>query len=110
MHNTHKRASKGETLVETLVAIVIITFSAIILINMTIASTNINRKVESSDTNFREELAAAEGLQNPAKGQITVKSKSETGASKSYKYTVEYYGKEDGLRSYRIPAEVTNNG
>ena len=105
MHNTHKRASKGETLVETLVAIVIITFSAIILVNMTIASTNINRKVESSDTNFRDELAAAEGLQNLAKGQITVKSESGT-----YKYSVEYYGKEDGLRSYRIPSEVTNNG
>lgn len=105
MRNTHKRASKGETLVETLVAIVIITFSAIILVNMTIASTNINRKVESSDTNFRDELAAAEGLQNPAKGQITVKSESRT-----YKYSVEYYGKEDGLRSYRIPSEVTNNG
>ena len=98
MRNTHKRASKGETLVETLVAIVIITFSAIILVNMTIASTNIN-------TNFREELAAAEGLQNPAKGQITVKSESGT-----YRYSVEYYGKEDGLRSYRIPSEVTNNG
>lgn len=105
MRNTHKRASKGETLVETLVAIVIITFSAIILVNMTIASTNINRKVESSDTNFREELAAAEGLQNPAKGQITAKSESGT-----YRYSVEYYGKEDGLRSYRIPSEVTNNG
>ena len=98
MRNIRKRASKGETLVETLVAIVIITFSAI-------ASTNINRKVESSDTNFRDELAAAEGLQNPAKGQITVKSESGT-----YKYSVEYYGKEDGLRSYRIPSEVTNNG
>ena len=47
MRNIRKRASKGETLVETLVAIVIITFSAIILVNMTIASTNINRKVES---------------------------------------------------------------
>ena len=105
MRNIRKRASKGETLVETLVAIVIITFSAIILVNMTIASTNINRKVESSDTNFRDELAAAEGLQNPAIGQITVKSESGT-----YKYSVEYYGKEDGLRSYRIPSEVTNNG
>ena len=105
MRNIRRRASKGETLVETLVAIVIITFSAIILVNMTIASTNINRKVESSDTNFRDELAAAEGLQNPAKGQITVKSESGT-----YKYWVEYYGKADGLRSYRIPSEVTNNG
>ena len=105
MRSIRKRASKGETLVETLVAILIITFSAIILINMTIASTNINRKVESSDANFRDELAAAEGLQNPAKGQIAVKSESGT-----YKYSVEYYGKEDGLRSYRIPSEVTNNG
>ena len=83
---------------------VIITFSAIILVNMTIASTNINRKVESSDTNFREELAAAEGLQNPVDGQITIKGE------KTYSYKVEYYGKEDGLRSYRIPSEVTNNG
>ena len=104
MRNICKRASKGETLVETLVAIVIITFSAIILVNMTIASTNINRKVESSDTNFREELAAAEGLQNPVDGQITIKGE------KTYSYKVEYYGKEDGLRSYRIPSEVTNNG
>ena len=104
MRNIRKRSAKGETLVETLVAILIITFSAIILVNTTIASTNINRKVESSDTNFREELAAAEGLQEPVDGKITIKG------DKTYTYDVEYYGKEDGLRSYRIPSEVTNNG
>ena len=99
MRNTRKRASKGETLVETLVAILIITFSAIILVNMTIASTNINRKVESSDTNFREERAAAEGLQKHVDGQITIKGE------KTEKIRVAAYcrvstDKDDQLNSF----------
>ena len=99
MYKPQKRANRGETLVETLAAILVITLSATLLVQLTMTSTRLNRNVERADGDFRTELAAAEGLQEPQIGMLTVQ-----GALDTYSYEVEYYGEADALRAYRLPS------
>lgn len=98
MYKLHKRVNRGETLVETLAAILVVALSTVLLVQLTMASTRLNRDVERADSSFRAELAAAEGLQEPQAGVLTVQ-----GALGTYSYEVEYYGAADGLRAYRLP-------
>lgn len=99
MYKLQKRANRGETLVETLAAILVIALSATLLVQLTMTSTRLNRNVEQADGDFRAELAAAEGLQEPQAGVLTVQ-----GAMDTYSYEVEYYGEADALRAYRLPS------
>ena len=99
MYKQQKRANRGETLVETLAAILVIALSATLLLQLTMTSTRLNRDVERADGDFRAELAAAEGLQELQAGELTVQ-----GALGVYSYEVEYYGEADALRAYRLPS------
>ncbi len=96
MNNFKKRCKKGETILETLVAILIITFSSIMLVNLTLTATKINKVVEQEDSQFREDLMVAEQALTGTNGEVTIESDGST-----YTYDVEYYGKDDGLYSYR---------
>lgn len=92
-----KRSFKGETLIETLVAILILTISAMVLAEMTATSVRINRSVENIDAEYRTNLAAVENRTSPEDGTISIKS-----GEKTFSYEVEYYGKVDGLTSYKL--------
>ena len=54
------RGRKGETLVESLAAILVFTLSSIILLTMVSAATGLNRAAKIADENRQTQLAAAE--------------------------------------------------
>lgn len=90
-----KRNAKGETLIETLVAIIILTVSAMLLAEVTTSSTRINLSVEKVDKEYRDALKTVETREFPVSGEVTI----QTGGT-SYTYEVNYYGDMVGLTSY----------
>lgn len=96
MTNFKKRCKKGETILETLIAILIITFSSVMLVNLTLTATRMNKDTEQEDNKFREDLMDAEKAESGTNGDVTISS-----GGSSYTYQVEYFGKDNGLYSYR---------
>ncbi len=90
-----KRNTKGETLIETLVAIIILTVSAMLLAEVTTSSTRINLRVEEADEEYRDALETVEKRVSPVSGEITIQS-----GGSSYTYEVNYFGDMVGLTSY----------
>lgn len=94
-----RQNNKGETLIETLVAIIVLTVSAMLLAEVSASSIKINNQAEAVDTRYRNELANVEKRESPVVGDIQIKSGSNT-----YTYEVEYYGDLVGLTSYTSKA------
>ena len=100
---------KGETLVETLAAILIFTMASIILYSMVTSAADINRKAKEFDKDLLDQLSvaehAAEGTgSGPYKVQMTIKKgKGDVVVSEA---NVMFYGKSgaegagDNLQSY----------
>lgn len=86
---------KGETLLETLVAILILTVSAMLLAEVTASSTRINLDAEKVDKQYREDLEKVEKREAPTAGVVTIQS-----GGTSYTYDVNYYGDRTGFTSY----------
>lgn len=91
-----KANTKGETLVETLVAILILTFSAMLLAEVSATAIRMNQEIEAVDTKYRDELAGVEKREVPFSGEVTIKSGGNT-----YHYQVDFYGDGVGLTSYQ---------
>lgn len=53
-------SKKGETLVESLVAILVFTLSSVMLFTMITAATNLNRAAAEADQRYRDEMVYAE--------------------------------------------------
>lgn len=98
-----KRNNKGETLIETLVAILILTISAMLLAGMSATAIRINRSTEVVDATYRTEVVATEKRENGRTGKITI---AEGVGGKTYDYNVDYFGIKDGLTSYKAKTEV----
>lgn len=68
------RQKKGETLIETLVAMLVIVLSVALLCTCVMSAANINKQTREADEEFREELLAAEnrtGTSQTKQVQIT---------------------------------------
>lgn len=100
------RSRRGETLVETLAAILIVTLSSMALLAMLSAAARINTAAGAADAAFRTALTAAESRAAALEGgpvELTVDA---------YSYDVHFYGEaadpdagEAGLRAYALAPE-----
>ncbi|MCI2057282.1 MAG: hypothetical protein LKJ86_09085 [Oscillibacter sp.] len=91
------KSSRGETLVETLVAILTVTLASLLFLQMTNSAASINRSTAAADETFQADLSAAE-IQSGAASSGTVTLQN--GAA-SYSYGVDVYTSSDGnLTSY----------
>ncbi len=95
-------SKKGETLLETLVAILILTVSAMLLAEVTASSTRINLNAEKVDKKYRNDLEKVEKRETPTTGVVTIQN-----GGTSYTYDVNYYGDRSGFTSY---VAVTKEG
>lgn len=85
--------SRGETITETLAAILIVAMSAVILATMTAASVRITRSANAASEKLYQQISAAESGDNQAKGTVTVGGET---------VEVMFYGDKDGVfTSYR---------
>lgn len=90
------RSRKGETLTETLVAVLIVGLASVVLASMIGAASRISTQVLEREKDLYEEIAAAETQTGSGQdGVVTVRI---GGTDKNF--AVSYYGGEDQLHSY----------
>lgn len=93
----------GETLVETMAAILIFTFSSIILLSMIAAATKLNAAAKESDSTISAELNAAESQDGAGEAASITIHPSE---SSSQTVSVNRFSSGDGtLYSYSFNKE-----
>lgn len=92
--------SRGETLVEVLVSILICTLSVALLFSGIMASARINKQAEISDDGFFDVLdAAEEKTGTPFKSGSHINVSMDDASTKTF--TVNYYG-NDTIHSYKL--------
>ncbi|MEF9853060.1 MAG: hypothetical protein RR879_06360 [Hydrogenoanaerobacterium sp.] len=93
------RCSSGETLVETLVAVLVMTCASVLFATMLLSASHMNNEAQQQDIKHYEQISAAEAG-NPLAG-----SKSVTITENVVPVTiltVTAYGTEGGIVSYRL--------
>lgn len=94
------RGERGETLTETLVAILVCTLASIILLTSVVSASNINRSTQQRDEAMKTEesvsstLSSSTGSGDKVSGTVTF---SANGTSSTYG---TYYSKGDDIVSY----------
>lgn len=89
------RSRKGETLTETLVAVLLVGLASVVLASMISAASHMSAQALERDKDLYEEITAAEAQSGGQDGSVIIKI---DGSDKNF--TVTYYGGEDQLRSY----------
>lgn len=94
-----RRGKAGETLTETLIAMLIIGLSSVLFITMIGASGRIFRKAETQYEEVYSTIAAADGQKTPLSesGKITV-----TGSGSPAEFDVKWYGDASYVLSYKV--------
>lgn len=83
MQKHRSRRTSGETLVETLVTILVVTLSCLLFMQFTMASTKINREAQDADAAFETVLSTAEQQQSASSsGEVAIGTRS---------YDVDYF-------------------
>lgn len=101
------RARSGETLTETLCAVLVMSLSSVLLATMISAASHMNAAALEKDTALYTALTTAEE-QTGTNAEETVKVSID---GTLVDFTVAYYGGEDGaLSSYAYPAKGGNGG
>ena len=109
LHRRKGLNSRGETLVETLAAILIAVLSVTLLVGSVTASSNLARQADQSDTSFFDLLTKAEARGEALSG-IGVEPKVEiTESGTTVTIPVQVYGGED-LYSYARQAATPEGG
>ena len=93
-------SNSGESLVETLVSIVIVVFASLLLLMSTVTATRFNKKAQELSTAYTDELEKAE-LQSDGSwsGKVTI---SGDGITTPPQISVSYYGQAGKLSSYTM--------
>ena len=104
------RQNKGETLVETMLSLMIAVLSIGLIATAVMAATNINRKVGEMDEAYKQQLQAAECYETMPRTQplrITFRDKNGMSLIDTRTTTVEVYGEDDSaFISYCYEPEV----
>lgn len=92
----HTRARRGETLVETLAAILVVSLTSVFLLTSIMAAQRVNRRAGEADEQLRLEQDAVERRENGKLGTVQVGSSQ---------YDVIRYGEGEALQGYVLQSE-----
>ena len=101
------RAGRGETLVESLVSILVFTFASILFLSMVASAANINRTVQQADLAYQAQQAVTEtgpGAAGASQSSATVTVTC--GGAQLCRETVTIVrqeGAEDSIYAYYLP-------
>ena len=99
------RGCAGDTLVETLAAILIVALSSVLLLSAAAAAANINKQIKAADAAYSAEVSAAESMSDAGAGSAVTGKLTITpdgGADKTV--NIRYFGLDGGrLLSYEKP-------
>jgi len=94
-------SKRGETLVETLVSVLIVGLACLAFASMTVAASTINRSAKTADLAFYNELSAAEARSGTTDITVTM-SWNWAATIQSQEYTVKCTGAAGELMSYSV--------
>lgn len=92
----HTRARRGETLVETLAAILVVSLTSVFLLTSIMAAQRVNRQAGEGDEQLRLEQDVVERRENGKPGTVQVGSSQ---------YDVIRYGEGEALQGYVLQSE-----
>lgn len=92
----HTRARRGETLVETLAAILVVSLTSVFLLTSIMAAQRVNRRAGEADEQLRLEQNAVERRENGKPGTVQVGSSQ---------YDVIRYGEGKALQGYVLQSK-----
>lgn len=92
----HTRARRGETLVETLAAILVVSLTSVFLLTSIMAAQRVNRQAGEGDEQLRLEQDVVERRENGKAGTVQVGSS---------RYDVIRYGEGKALQGYVLQRE-----
>lgn len=99
---SRKRSSSGETLVETLAALLLVVLSGLLFLQMTMASTRMSAQAKELDALYQRVLAAAE-----KQGDMVSSGSIEIGGRD---YEVNYYSYSSGTSSEKLYSYSQSDG
>lgn len=97
------KSSRGETLVETMAAVLIAALSVAMLLGGVTVSVSLGRHADETDAYFYETLTAAETRQTPVMDGVSSPVVRITSGGTSIALPIQVYGGE-GLYSYALDA------
>lgn len=101
----------GETLVESMAAILIFTFGSIIMLSMVTAAADINKAAKEADAKHRDQMATVEKGDGAGTQGVIVFTYGSAGNAKTESADVRVYSlEEDGLYAYYPVAPVSDEG
>lgn len=101
------RSRKGETLTETLVAILLVGLASVVLASMISAASRMGAQALEWDTALYEAVTAVETQPDEAKTEAAKKVQVTIGSEPAEDFTVAYYSDADGtLYSYRYEKQT----
>lgn len=98
------RSNRGETMVEMLVSMLILTLSICLLVTMIVVSYQFDRQARELDKTYKDELSAAENPEGTGvDGKVILNPKNSLGVLPQ-EVAVKIYSKSDSdLKSYKLP-------
>lgn len=104
------RSKKGESLIESMAAILIFTMASIIMLTMVTASADINSEAKKAEESHQKQLLVAEKAEGTADTQqvgITITDAS--GTTKTYIVAVDVYAQDENSLYAYYPTEVSGS-
>ncbi len=90
------RNTKGESLIESMAAILIFTMASIIMLTMVTASANINAEAKKADAAYQEQLLIAEKAERTATpGQVGITIIDTNGNETQVSVSVDVYASDE---------------
>ncbi len=92
----HRLNSRGETILETLAALLVVTLSTAVFMSMVTAALRISSNASRQDNAFYAQVQAAEAMSGTST-EITV---TIDGIKADYTYQAQCYGEDDAIKAY----------
>lgn len=100
----HTRARRGETLVETLAAILVVSLTSVFLLTSIMAAQRVNRRAGEGDEQLRLEQDVVERRSDGKQSTVQI-GKQSTVQVGSSRYDVIRYGEGEALQGYVLQSE-----
>ena len=100
----HTRARRGETLVETLAAILVVSLTSVFLLTSVMAAQRVNRRAGEGDEQLRLEQDVVERRSDGKQSTVQI-GKQSTVQSGGGSYPVIRYGEGEALQGYVLQSE-----
>ena len=104
------KSNAGETLVESMAAILIFTFASIIMLSMVSSAADINTAAKKADEEYFSQMVVVELAQGGSSGSVRFTVTTSDGSSSSGSVNVAVSGTMDGLHAYYSAASTPAEG